>query len=284
MIQQTKEMLMKKGVESSDLGINFRNSNEIFETSNNISRDQSQSETTIKVQQVLDVTKKGSTISSTQPTMYNFNWNTNGMKQEDLDKAANFSLQELKKRMNDAENDSYLVIFDEDRFHIKQIYCAIEKMEDKEDIKCYPSYKRDKPQTELDEFLQNPQGCLITTNKLIKGLECENGLVIQHGNSSSSNLRGNMMRVVSNLVLMNGIGECDVMQYNNVILNSELLYCINEGVIAMYECLSCKNQFNLQTKLCFACKKKCHDQTHNFAAWNVQNVKNKKCSCVLCTK
>ena len=50
MIIQTKEKLLRKGVESSDLGINFRNSNEIFETSNSISSDQSRSGSTVKVQ------------------------------------------------------------------------------------------------------------------------------------------------------------------------------------------------------------------------------------------
>ena len=160
-------------------------------------------------------------------------------------------------------------------------------MEDKEDIKCYPSYKADEPQKELDEFFQNPEGCLITTNKLIKGAECENGLVIQHGDSTSSNVRGNMMRIVSNLVIMQGNDEQDYMQYNNVILNNELLYCRNGSDLTMYECLSCANQSNLETKttkyICLSCKKKCHDQTHNFKPWHVENY-NEKCSCVVCTK
>ena len=129
MIEKTKSSLLTKGVESSDLGINFRNSNEIFETSTNISKDQSDYNTTVEVQQVLDVTKKGSTISSSQPTLYNFHWVMNRGKQEDLDNAASLSLQELKKRMNDSENESYLVLYDEDYFSIEKVYNAIRKIE-----------------------------------------------------------------------------------------------------------------------------------------------------------
>ena len=99
-------------------------------------------------------------------------------------------------------------------------------MEDKEKIQCYPSYKEDEPQKELDDFLKNPCGCLITSHKLIKGAECENGLVIQQSQSTSSNIRGNLMRIVANLVIMNRISEGDYMKYNNVIINNDLLYCM----------------------------------------------------------
>ena len=112
-------------------------------------------------------------------------------------------------------------------------------MEDNEDIKCYPSYQEDEPQQQLDEFFKNPRGCLITSHKLIKGAECENGLVIQYGESTSSNLRGNLMRIVSNLVIMNAKSESDPLQYNTVIIKNDLLYCISEGEYNMYECLSC---------------------------------------------
>ena len=287
MIVKTKSGLLTKGVDSSDLGINFRNSNEIFETSTNISKDQSFAGTTAEVQQVLDVTKKGSTISSSQPTLYNFNWVVNREKQEDLDKATSLSLQELKKRMSDSENKSYLVLYDEDGFSIEKVYNAIRKIEDKEDIKCYPSYQEDEPQKQLDDFLKNPCGCLITSHKLIKGSECENGLVIQHAQSTSSNLRGNLMRIVSNLVIINEIIETELIQYNSVMTNNDLLYCISEGEAMMFECLSCANKSNHETKttkyICTSCKKKCHGQTRQFKTWHVHDEKNKMCTCYVCT-
>ena len=87
---------------------------------------------------------------------------------------------------------------------------------------------------------------------------------------------------------MNGIDESDKMQYNNLVISNELLHCMSECEYEMYECLSCANESNHETKtrkyICFSCMKKCHDQTHKFEAWNVQNVRNKKCACVVCKK
>ena len=78
------------------------------------------------------------------------------------------------------------------------------------------------------------------------------------------------------------------MQYNNMNINNEMLCCTNEGEDEMYECLSCEKQSNHETKItkyiCCSCKMKCHDQTHNFQCWDVEDEKNKKCECVVCTK
>ena len=285
-VEKAQCNLEKKGYTCPLLPINFRNSKEIFDCTNNIQK--SATTTGADVQNVLQVNQKGNTISSSPPTMYNFNCIRNKMKQEDLNNVFGKGVNELRERMYDSENNAYVVLYDEDYFDLKSIYDSLSKQE--KNIKSYPSYHDPDPEKELKDFLHAPVGCLITTHKLFKGAECENALILQRSSATSHNLRGTLMRVVSHLVILNGVSDQgDQVEYGNIVIQNDLLYCmVGNECDRMYECLTCKNVSNNEKKetkyICASCKMRCHEnKNHKFKLWDVQNL-NKKCECVKCKK
>ena len=71
-IHDTKNNLGLSAFKNEDLKINFRNSNDIFNTSNDIDDGQDRD---YKIQKVLGVPTAGTTtISSCVPKIFNFNW------------------------------------------------------------------------------------------------------------------------------------------------------------------------------------------------------------------
>ena len=214
-VQKLTEQLDKKNFQSSFLTSNFRNSSEVYDA---VKTMKTNVEGNAKIQEALNVAKKGTSLSSSNPEMFNFNWKIGHKNQQDLNKAVENGIQKIKEMMKESETESYLLVFDDDLFNWNQIRKAIQQNEDKEKIKSYPCEDETNLQKELNEFLLDPQNsCLVTTAKLMKGAETENSIMIQSGESTTHNLRGTLLRSVSNLVILNGLNEYDTFYFEDQI-------------------------------------------------------------------
>ena len=240
-------------------------------------------EGTSKIQKALKVAKKGTSLSSSNPEMFNFNWNIGHVNQQDLNKAVEVGIQKIKEMMKESETESYLLVFDDDLFKWDQIRKAIQQNEDKENIKSYPCEDETNLQKELDEFLIDPQNsCLVTTAKLMKGAETESSIMIQSSNSTTHNLRGTLLRSVSNLVILNGLSENDQFYFEGLKTNSEMLHCFGDCDYQMFESKTYLTATKRMKRICAACKLKCHvDNKHKFKYVYVDTFEkeDRKCEC-----
>lgn len=277
-ITNSKINLSSKKFSNQELSVNFRNSREIFDTSNCVEIGQ---DSNYEIQKVLDVPSSGTTMSSCIPSIFHFNWHGNKEKQTDLDGAMGSALTELKTSMSDSEHtDAYAVVYNDSMFTLDQISMAVSKTE--QDVKCYPSKCDSNPQKELDEFLGDPIGCLVTSSKLIKGAEAENVLIVQHNGNPQHNLRGTLLRVVSKLFLLNAVDERDNVQLKTAIQNYTHLSCFEKCDDEMWHCKTCETSSysSPQKYICLPCRIKCHDNTHEFEWIDVRNDKsNQFCQC-----
>ena len=134
-VQKLTEQLNKKNFQSSVLTSNFRNSSEVYESVKTMKTNE---EDTTEIQEALKVAKKGTSLSSSNPEMFNFNWQIGRKKQQDLNEAIEVGIQKIKEMMKESETESYLLVFDDDWFNWDDIRKAIQQNEDTENIKSYP--------------------------------------------------------------------------------------------------------------------------------------------------
>ena len=134
-IKEAEQSLEASSFRNEHLEVNFRNSNEVFKCSNGI--DQAQGYTATKVQNVLGLPTTGTTVSSSIPSILNFNWVGNKEDQNDLNKVVGRAIQELKQNMGDSEHASYVVLVDDVKFELDQVAKAL-KHNKETDIKMYP--------------------------------------------------------------------------------------------------------------------------------------------------
>ena len=259
-IKEAERSLATSIFQNQHLGINFRNANEVFHCSNGIQK--SQSYDSMNIQNVLSAATAGTTVSSTIPKVFNFNWVARREKQSDLDNIVGRAIQELKQDMMDSDHDAYVVLVDDTRFRLDHVAKAFIS-NNETNIKCYPCNKAN-AEEELDQFLNNPVGCLVTPQRLFKGAECENAISLQHSENAAHNMRGNILRTVSKLVIGNGVDESDKFSMDNVIIDNQSLYCLGDCKVAMAECLTCHASSNPSTKndgyICNPCRISHHSE------------------------
>ena len=184
--------------------------------------------------------------------------------------------------MMGSEHEAYVVLVDDVQFKLDQVEKAFQQ-NNQTDVKCYPCNNKSNVQKELDEFLNNPVGCLVTPQKLFKGAECENAISLQHTDNAAHNMRGNLLRIVSKLVIVNGMDESDTFKMENVIIDNECLYCLQKCKLTMFKCLTCNTSTNPSTKnggyVCNPCLAKCHPR-HKDKGANVRDIKlDPNCDC-----
>ena len=278
-IKDAEQELTSTSFLNEHLEINFRNSNEVFQCSNGI--ENAQGFSSLKIQEVLGRAETGTTVSSSIPKVFNFNWVVNKEDQNDLDRVVGRAIHELKQDMRDTEHDTYVVLVDDVKFELDQVVNAL-KASKETNIKSYPCQKSN-VEEELDQFLLNPIGCLVTPQKLFKGAECESTISIQHSQNAAHNMRGNILRTVSKLVIINGISESDIFSMKSVIPDNDGLYCIQTCTTNMRECLTCQEKMSPSTKnggyICNPCLIKDHPG-HKWKGIKVSQMTTEpKCDC-----
>ena len=244
-IKEAEQSLTTYSFQNQHLEINFRNANEVFQCANGIERTQG-FELRVNIQNVLGAATAGTTVSSTIPKVLNFNWAFGRSKQSALYNIVGRAIQELKQDMIDSDHDAYVVLVDDRSFTLDQVAKAVIS-NNETNIKCYPCNKTH-VEEELDQFLDNPVGCLVTPQRLFKGAECENAISVQHSENAAHNMRGNILRTVSKLVIGNGVDESFKFSMSNVIMDNQSVYCHGDGKVTMYECLTCQKSNNSSTK------------------------------------
>ena len=278
-IKEAERSLTTCSFQNQHLEINFRNANEVFQCSNGI--ENAQGHPYMNIQNILGAATAGTTVSSTIPKVFNFNWSLRRKKQCDLDNVVGRAIQELKQDMIDSEHDAYVVLVDDAMFSLDQVAKTL-KSNNETNIKCYPCNKTN-VEEELDQFLNNPIGCLVTPQRLFKGAECENAISLQHASNAAHNMRGNILRTVSKLVIGNGVSESDKFSMGNVIIDNQSLYCLGDCKVNMRECLTCQKSTNPSTKnggyICNPCLIS-HHSGHEWEVLNVYEITTQpKCDC-----
>merc|ERR1712218_76476 len=162
-IKEAEQSLEASNFRNEHLEINFRNSNEVFKCSNGIEQGKASN---TNIQNVLGLPTTGTTVSSSVPKMLNFTWkNKETGNQDDLNQVVGRAIQDLSQDKSDSEHDSYVVLVDDVYFELDQVAKAL-KHNKEMDIKIYPCNNKSNVREELDEFLDNPVGCLIAPKKL----------------------------------------------------------------------------------------------------------------------
>ena len=274
-IKESEQSLTASSFQNQHLEINFRNAIEVFQCSNGI-------ETTyihgsVNIQNILGAATAGTTVSSSVPKVFNFNWADRREKQNDLDNVVKLAIQELKQDMINSEHDSYVVLVDDVIFSLDQVSKSL-KANNETNIKCYPCNKAN-VEEELGQFLDNPVGCLVTPQKLFKGAECENAISLQHSENVAHNMRGNILRTVSKLLIINGINEGNKYSMGNVIMDNQSLYCLDDCRMDMIECLTCKASTNPSTKNGGYICNTCRISHHCGHEWTYTTNTERKCDC-----
>ena len=281
MVKSSQTFLKRNNFICPQLEINFRNTSSIFETSNNIKKDE-HSGNTGNQNNVLGIPTMGTTLDQSPVKHIAFNWQHNNGKQVDLNQAVTHCINTLQKDI-DSQTDPFIILYDETRFEMDQVYNAVKSLKTGIDVHRYPIVGDPDPEKELRLFLSSPSGCLITTHALFKGSEAENIISIQTNETMSSNIRGTLLRAVSRLYILNGLGESNNFTIENGINDDSLLKCFKKCKTNLWECMSCNQTSKCHKKplfICMACVKKCHIN-HKVELRGIQRDKlDGKCQCI----
>ena len=259
------------------LEINFRNTSSIFETANRLEK--VEGITNVRVQNTLGIPTMGTTLEEGQVNKINFNWNPRDKKPADLHGALAYLFERLEKDI-DLKNDPFVIMFDDTTFTMDDVYDGVKSALNATNAYRYPCTSDSDPEKEIQNFLSNPHGILITTHGLFKGAEAETVISLQRSNVTSSNLRGTLLRAVSRLYILMGIAEHEYYESKTTINDDSLLYCFQKYHEYAWECLNCSDIFNRTMTVCTPCKKVCHGN-HVTAGRGVQKYRlDKICQCV----
>ena len=257
------------------LDINFRNSSSIYASVNSIHKIQGNTSSE-KVQNTIGIPKKVTTLESSPVRQITFNW-LNG-KQDDLNTAMSHLYSTLQKEI-DPQKDPLIILYDGHWFPVDQVQKSLKSLKSNLNIYHYPSISDPDPEKEIDTFLKNSKGVLITTHSLFKGSEAENVVSLLCSDVTSSNVRGTLMRCVSRLYILLGLSADDRYKINNTINDNSLLYCFEKCRVQVWHCLDCSQQSNNQMMVFTSCTKTCHEN-HKFEGKFIQryNLKS-RCQC-----
>ena len=259
------------------LDINFRNSSSIYKSVNSLQKSEG-FDISENVQNTLGIPKMGTTLDSTSVRQINFNWQHNNEKQHDLDKAMSFLFNTLQKDI-DPQNDPLIILCDDVKFTIDQVQRSLRSLQNGMNVYSYPSFNDPNPEKEIDSFLLNLNGVLVTTHSLFKGSEAENVVSLQQSQVTSSNVRGTLLRSVSRLYILNGLDESERYKINDTINDNSLLYCFQECNLNLWECLECSKKSKNKILVCMSCAKTCHEN-HKIEVRSIQQRNlDGKCQC-----
>ena len=114
------------------------------------------------------------------------------------------------------------------------------------------------PEKELDSFLNDQKGILLTSHSMFKGSEAEDVVSIQYSNVTSSNVRGTLLRSVSRLYMLMGLDETTAYKIGSTINDNSLLRCHKNCNAFIWECLDCSQNKKNKIMICLPCTKTCH--------------------------
>ena len=259
------------------LDINFRNSASIYKLVNSIQKHEG-STTTNNVQNTLGIPKMGTTLDSSSVRKTTFNWQAKNTKQADLNRAMSHLFTNLPKDI-DPQNDSLIILYQDGTFTADQVQKSIINLQNGTNVYNYPSVSHPNPEKEIDLFVSDPKGVLLTTHSLFKGSEAENVVSIQHSETTSSNIRGTLLRSVSRLYILYGLDEGEQYKMNSTIDDDSLLYCFQNCKETVWECLDCSQKSKEKIMVCLPCTKKCHEN-HQIQRRNINRLNvDGKCQC-----
>ena len=281
MVHKKQENLESKHFYLPSLDVNFRNSSLIFDASNDFKKDK-KNMSTDSIQNVLGIPRTGTTLTQSPVHQLNFNWQSNHEKQTDLNDIMNHAISLFQKEVS-SQDIPFVVLYDESDFKVKQVYDALKSCPQTGlNIFRYPVEGDPNPEKELDQFISQNNGCLLTSQLLFKGAEAENIFSLQISQSVSSNVRGTILRSVSRLYILNGMDEAETMTINNVKIDDSFLYCFEDCYYTLYECKTCNEKSDEKILVCFPCRRKCH-ANHEYEWRDIvgRNI-SEECVCKTC--
>ena len=204
-----------------------------------------------------------------------------------------------KTREETKEPNSTFVIVHDEFFKTEHIFNSIQvqKTQDDELFKYPPNLQDKSPSIDyLDDLMENKtQGFLVLKGKTFEGSEAMNLILIMgDGFGGTSDMRCNMLRCISNLSIIQLIGERGSLKFDKVRLFDNFMKCMkDEFKRFIYLCQTCleeqKHEYGDQNEknilICRSCKirKACHSIDHDFKLIDVKRHRRKrekiKCGC-----
>ena len=266
------------------LDVNFRNSSMVFESSNNIEKNDGYETSSDNILNVLGTPTTGTTLTQTPVYQLNFNWRVGREIQSDLDDIIKYTVSLFQKDVS-SQNVPFIVLYDESRFRMEDISTALKACAPLGvTIYRYPLFGDPDPEKEIDQFLDQNKGCLLTSQVLFKGAEAENIFSLQTSETVSSNVRGTILRSVSRLYILNGVDENLMMSIKNVKNEDSFLKCFENCFQVINECKTCNDMPKEKTYVCLPCKRNCH-RSHELESRSIVRLRiSGKCTCKICHK
>ena len=282
LVNKTQESLRSNNFYLPLLDVNFRNSSLIFESSNSIKKDGTRTNTSDNVQNVLGTTATGTTLTQTPVHQLHFNWQLSKEYQSNLNDIIKHTTLLFQKEVS-SQNIPFVVLYDESRFTMDLVYIALKScLQAGLNVYRYPVQSVPDPEIEINQFISQNKGCLLTSQLLFKGAEAENIISLQSSNAVSSNVRGTILRSVARLYIINGMGENQMMTINNVKNDDSFLHCFENCHTIIYECTTCTEKADETLMVCFPCKIKCHTD-HKLEYRYIPDLQiSGKCVCQVC--
>lgn len=247
---------------------NLRNSAQVFDLVENIKTDD-YGDTSLK--DTLGFKIMGMTLNATLPKHIPIN---SDEQDKYLVDAILLAIQQTKEELK-MERASFVILHD-DLFKTKEIYNDLKKrLGPNEIVLQYPKNKQEEKNPTIDyieTFMKSGQhGCLVIRDRAYSGAEAENVvLTFSSDGGSLAGLRGNLMRCIANLSVIELIGEGVQFNFENVRQFNNFLKCKKQCETFIHQCITCQpntkprqgEQSNLGL-LCVCCRLICH-QGHSF--------------------
>ena len=269
------------------LSHNLRNSSEVFNMTEVVKSVKSQNE----VKDSLGVTTVAMTIHATTPKLIPI---LQEEKEKVLVDAILFAIDKTREETNDPSS-SFVILHDQ-TFETDELFDSIQPKKNQNDqVFKFPPNEQDlSPSLEyLDELMENKvHGFLVLRDKAFKGAEARHLILVMSDVAGySSDIRCNMLRCISNLSIIQMIGEFESFKFDKVRYFENFMSCFKNCEYFINQCQTCwneqKNECGEQNKknifFCHSCKmrKSCHPIGHDFKQLDVKDFKEKviKCGC-----
>ena len=284
LVHMTQNNLKSMNFYLPHLDVNFRNSSLVFESSNSIEKNEGYETSSDNVLNVLGTPTTGTTLTQAPVYQLNFNWRVGRETQSDLADIIKYTVSLFQKEES-SQNVPFVVLYDESRFRMEDISTALKSCTPLGiNVYRYPLFGDPDPEKEINQFLDENKGCLLTSQVLFKGAEAENIFSLQTSEAVSSNVRGTILRSVSRLYILNGLDENAMMSIKNVKNEDSFLKCFENCFQVINECKTCNDTSKEKTLVCLPCKRSCHT-SHELESRSILRLRiSGKCTCELCHK
>ena len=241
MITETVDGL-KKAFYIPKLFRNFRNSEEICDLTESVKGNSRMPG--FDLMNIFDDKTESMSIHSMKPRWIRIY--RNALKKY-LGEALRNATQLIRKEDNNSEG-SIVILYDDSYFYqlsSQQIYDFYKSCVDSEEqvfrytTREYFSNNHSSLKPIL-EFINTPKSCLLTKDELFSGCETENMIFITQGDYSSS-YRSNLTRCISNLCVIEIIGEGEYHSFEKALPINDFLECLDECSLQIYQCKTCTN-------------------------------------------